>query len=98
VYMVRVDCYSIPRNRLICQNPRTVAVTPTKSSRSEFAEVKRVCYDCTMAGFKAIYEAGPARPFRFLYFSGAAVMDDPKAKKPFYLGDYMVMRVSIYNV
>lgn len=70
-------------------------MTPLKSKSLDIAEVKRVCQDCTLAGFKAIYEAGPARPFRFLYFSGEGVMDDPTAKKPLFLGDFMIIRVSI---
>lgn len=70
-------------------------MTPFKSWGMDFAEVKRVCQDCTLAGFKAIYEAGPARPFRFLYFSGDGVPTDPNAAKPKILGDYMMMRVSI---
>lgn len=72
---------------------RTVAVTPFKARSMDFAEVKRVCDDCTMAGFKAIYESVPAKPFRFFYFSGDGVPEDPK-KKPLILGDYLVMRVS----
>lgn len=69
-------------------------MTPFKSWSMDFAEVKRVCQDCTLAGFKAINEAGPARPFRFLYFSGDAVPNDPNAAKPAFLGDYIMMRVS----
>lgn len=40
-----------------------------------------------------MYEAGPAKPFRFLYFSADGTPDDP-SKKPAILGDYQVMRVS----
>lgn len=71
-------------------------MTPLKSKSLDLAEVRRVCLDCTLAGFKAIYEAGPARPFRFVYFSGEGVMVDPKAKKPLILGDFMIIRVSIW--
>jgi hypothetical protein len=72
---------------------RTVAVTPFRSGGFDFAEVKRVCQDCTLAGFKAIHEAGPARPFRFLYFSAEGTPQDP-SQRPYFLGDYQVMRVS----
>jgi hypothetical protein len=72
---------------------RTVAVTPTKSKLMDAADVKRVCHDYTVAGLQAIYEAGPAKPFRFLYMSGYMSQRDP-LKKPFLLGDYAVMRVS----
>ncbi len=68
-------------------------MTPTKSKAMNPADVKRVCHDYTMAGLRAIYEAGPARPFRFLYMSGSNAVRDP-AKKPWLLGDYSVMRVS----
>lgn len=68
-------------------------MTPFKAMGMDFAEVKRVCDDCTIAGFKAIYEAVPAKPFRFLYFSADGVPSDP-SKKPLLMGDYLVMRVS----
>ncbi|PWY73033.1 hypothetical protein BO70DRAFT_364783 [Aspergillus heteromorphus CBS 117.55] len=69
----------------------TVAVTPFRTGSFDFAEVKRVCQDCTLAGFKAMYEAGPTRPFRFLYFSADGTPRDP-SKKPAIMGDYQVMR------
>lgn len=72
---------------------RTVAVTPFRAGRFSFAEVKRVCQDCTKAGFDAIYNAGPARPFRFIYLSAEGTPRDP-AKRPAIWGDYQVMRVS----
>ncbi|KAK7980361.1 hypothetical protein PG989_012818 [Apiospora arundinis] len=50
----------------------TVAVTPSKSKSMQFADVKRICQDFTMAGLQAMYEAGPAKPFRFMYMSGTA--------------------------
>lgn len=37
-------------------------------------------------------EAGVARPFRFLYMSGANAERD-QTKKPWLLGDYSLMRV-----
>ncbi|KAL4780053.1 hypothetical protein BJX76DRAFT_364626 [Aspergillus varians] len=69
----------------------TVAVTPFRTGSFDFAEVKRVCQDCTLAGFKAIYEAGPAKPFRFIYFSADGTPRDP-TKRPAIMGDYQVMR------
>jgi hypothetical protein len=75
---------------------RTVAVTPFRTGSFDFAEVKRVCQDCTIAGFKAMYEAGPARPFRFLYFSAEGTPRDP-TKKPAFKGDYQIMRVSTWK-
>ncbi|KAJ5501844.1 hypothetical protein N7453_006661 [Penicillium expansum] len=69
----------------------TVAVTPFRTGSFDFAEVKRVCQDCTLAGFKAMCEAGPAKPFRFIYFSADGTPRDP-TKKPAIMGDYQVMR------
>ncbi|KAJ5648059.1 hypothetical protein N7490_004431 [Penicillium lividum] len=75
----------------------TVAITPFRSKSFDFAEVKRVCQDCTLAGFKAIYEAEPARPFRFLYFSAEGTPRDP-SQRPFFLGDYQIMRCETANM
>lgn len=72
---------------------RTVAITPFKARSYDFAEVKRVCQDCTLAGLKAMYDAGPARPFRVVYFSAEGVPRD-ETQKPFFLGEYRAMRVS----
>lgn len=44
-----------------------------------------------------MYDAGPAKPFRFLYMSGSNSQRDP-AKKPWLLGDYSVMRVSLISL
>ncbi|KAJ5948603.1 hypothetical protein N7454_001910 [Penicillium verhagenii] len=75
----------------------TVAITPFRSGSFDFTEVKRVCQDCTLAGFKAIYEAGPARPFRFLYFSAEGTPRD-SSKRPMLMGDYQVMRCETENM
>lgn len=72
---------------------RTVAVTPGKAMSMDPAEVKHICDDCTVAGFKAMCDAVPAKPFRFFYFSGAPSMLD-SLPKSFILGDYSIMRVS----
>lgn len=58
----------------------------------------RVCKGYTLAGLDAMAEARGSRtsPFRFLYMSGAGINRD-SSKKPFYMGDYMLMRVS-YNL
>lgn len=61
----------------------------------DFADVKRICQDCTMAGLEAMYEAGLSKPFRFVYLSGEGTPRD-QTKKPLILGQYLLMRVSIY--
>jgi hypothetical protein len=40
-----------------------------------------------------MYQAGPARPFRFIYLSAEGTPRDP-SKKPPIMGDYQIMRVS----
>ncbi|KAI8625513.1 NAD(P)-binding protein [Xylariaceae sp. FL1651] len=69
----------------------TVAITPSKSKSYEFDEVKRVCQLSTIAGLRAMHEAGLATPFRFLYMSGAAAERD-QAKTPKYMPQYSLMR------
>ncbi|KAH6690277.1 hypothetical protein F5X68DRAFT_259753 [Plectosphaerella plurivora] len=75
----------------------TVAVTPGKSRAMEAADVKRICHDYTATGLQAMYDSGPAKPFRFLYMSGSNAQRDP-AKKPFLLGDYSIMRGGVENL
>ncbi|KGO75469.1 hypothetical protein PITC_081690 [Penicillium italicum] len=68
-----------------------VAATPLHTGDLEFAEIKRVCQDCTKLGFEAMCEAGPARPFRFIYLSVEGTPQDP-TKKPAIMADYHIMR------
>ncbi|CAI7616330.1 unnamed protein product [Penicillium glandicola] len=72
----------------------TVAVTPFRTGSFDFDEVKRVCQDCTRLGFEAMYEAGPARPFRFMYLSADGTPRDP-TKKPVIMADYQIMRYTL---
>ncbi|KAI1506468.1 putative nucleoside-diphosphate-sugar epimerase [Biscogniauxia marginata] len=74
----------------------TVAITPTKSKMYDFDEVKRVCQTSTLAGLRAMHDAGPARPFRFLYTSGAGVERD-QSKTPRFYGQYSLMRGETEN-
>ncbi|KAI1330738.1 NAD(P)-binding protein [Xylariaceae sp. FL0255] len=69
----------------------TVAITPSKSASYDFAEVKRICQTSTLNGLRAMHEAGPAAPFRFLYMSGAASERD-QSKTPSYKPEYSKMR------
>ncbi|KAF8859615.1 hypothetical protein BDZ45DRAFT_353534 [Acephala macrosclerotiorum] len=70
----------------------TVAVTPMMSRDVDFTEVKRICQTCTLAGLKAMHEAGPSKPFRFLYASAEGTPRD-LTKKPLFMGEYQLMRV-----
>ncbi|KAK9785073.1 hypothetical protein SCARD494_12327 [Seiridium cardinale] len=69
----------------------TVAITPGKSRQFPFDEVKRVCQESTLAGMKAMHEAGLNQPFRFIYLSGAMAERD-QTKRPLYMADYTLMR------
>ncbi|KAK6063277.1 hypothetical protein SCUP515_12563 [Seiridium cupressi] len=69
----------------------TVAITPGKSRQFPFDEVKRVCQESTLAGMKAMHEAGLNQPFRFIYLSGAMAERD-QTKRPLYMADYSLMR------
>lgn len=41
-----------------------------------------------------MYEAGPAKPFRFLYLSAEGIPRD-LTQKPLFMGQYQLMRVSL---
>ncbi|KAK7912188.1 hypothetical protein PG985_014669 [Apiospora marii] len=71
----------------------TVAITPGRLYQFDFAEVKRVCQDCTMAGLKAVSEANTdsAKTTTFVYMSAEGTPED-LTKKPFFMGDYLLMR------
>jgi len=71
----------------------TVAITPFKIGKLGFAEIKRVCQTCAVAGLKAICEANPvsAKPTKFVYMSAEGTPQD-LTKKPFMMGDYQIMR------
>jgi hypothetical protein len=71
---------------------RTVAITPTKSKSIPFDEVKRICQTSTLAGLRAMHEAGLGKPFRFMYMSGFATERD-MTKKPAWMPEYTLMRV-----
>ncbi|KAJ7708285.1 putative nucleoside-diphosphate-sugar epimerase [Mycena rosella] len=74
----------------------TVAITPSKSASMPVDEVKRVCQDCTLAGLRALHDAGPATPFRFLYVSGIAAERD-QSKTPKFRPEYALMRGETEN-
>jgi hypothetical protein len=54
--------------------------------------VKHICQDCTLVGLKAIRDAGPSKPFRFVYMSGALAERD-QTKTPRFKPEYSLMRV-----
>ncbi|KAF7563554.1 hypothetical protein G7046_g565 [Stylonectria norvegica] len=69
----------------------TIAITPSKSKSFAFSEVKRICQDSTIAGFKAIHASGTSRPFRFIYMSGIGAERD-QTKTPDWMPEYSLMR------
>ncbi|KAK7750324.1 hypothetical protein SLS62_007732 [Diatrype stigma] len=58
----------------------TVGISPGTATTMDRDELKRVCDTCTIAGMKAMYEAGPAKPFRFLYVCGETADRDQTKK------------------
>jgi hypothetical protein len=63
-----------------------------------FDTVRKVCQEWTLAGFKAVLDANPNKPLRFLYMSGAASSDPShdqnKSWTPKSMLQYAQMRVS----
>ena len=76
-----------------------MGITIGRSSTYDFAEVKRVCQDCTMAGLEALREANFAaqKPVKFVYLSGHGISQD-FTTKPLIMGEYRTMRVSLYRL
>lgn len=72
-------------------------MTPTKAQSYAFEEVTRICQTCTLAGIRAMVEAGQKRPFRFLYMSGENAERD-QSKRPILLPAYVKMRVSFSSL
>ena len=70
---------------------RTIRVTPMKAPSMEWAEVKRICIDCTVHGLETMSELRSANPFRFLYMSGLDAERD-QTKKPHFMPEYFLMR------
>lgn len=60
-------------------------------------EVRKICVDYTVKGIETIaqlHHDSPNRPVRFIYTSGAYAQRD-QTQKPWILGDYMLLRVSL---
>ncbi|KAB5578022.1 hypothetical protein GE09DRAFT_1214233 [Coniochaeta sp. 2T2.1] len=74
----------------------TVAITPTKSRLHDFNYVKKVCQECTLLGLKTMYEASPAKPFRFLYMSGVGAVRI-REQTPQWMPEYSWMRGETEN-
>jgi hypothetical protein len=76
---------------------RLIAVTPSQLKKMPWEETRKICFDYTMKGLETISQLprdSAGKPFRFLYTSGANSERDP-SKKPWVLGDYSLMRVSL---
>ncbi|EEY19047.1 conserved hypothetical protein [Verticillium alfalfae VaMs.102] len=69
----------------------TVAVTPAKTKGMSSGDVRKVCHEYTLAGLQAIWSSEPARPFRFLYMSGA-VAERNQSKPLWVMAEYRRMR------
>lgn len=84
--------------KLLCDltGSRTVAITPSKSKESGFAEAKRVCQEYPLAALKEMHTSGVNRPFRFIYMSGVAAERDQN-RTPSFRPEYSLMRVSFLS-
>lgn len=74
-----------------------MAVTPNKSMTMPWDEVRKICLDYTVAGIETLSKlprGNDAKPLRLVYVSGANVERD-QTKKPWMMGGYLLMRVSI---
>ncbi|KAK3360538.1 hypothetical protein B0T25DRAFT_535841 [Lasiosphaeria hispida] len=76
---------------LTSSDNRTVGITIFKSNLLKFDDVKRICQTCTLAGFRAMVQAGPAKPFRFVYISSSGTERD-QTKRPLLMTEYLLMR------
>ncbi|PGG97605.1 hypothetical protein GX51_07237 [Blastomyces parvus] len=68
-----------------------LAVTPSKSKDTDFADVTRVCSDYTINGLHSMAVLAN-NPFRFVYTSGVTVERD-QSKALWFLAEYRLMRV-----
>ncbi|KAL6908757.1 hypothetical protein GGI43DRAFT_393557 [Trichoderma evansii] len=71
-----------------------MAITPRKSGALPWDEVRKICLDYTIAGLETLAKlprGNEAKPLQFVYVSGANVERD-QTKKPWVLGDYLLMR------
>jgi hypothetical protein len=76
---------------------RLIAITPARSKTYSWEEVNNICYEYAVSAadtFAKLPRDGKHTPLRFLYVSGFNATQDP-GKKPWFLGDYCVMRVCI---
>ncbi|KAI0020379.1 NAD(P)-binding protein [Xylariomycetidae sp. FL0641] len=69
----------------------TVGVVPSQAIAMSSEELKRICQTNTIAAFKTMIEAGPAKPFRFLYMGGYFAERD-QTKTPVVMPEYLLMR------
>lgn len=76
-----------------------MAVTPNKTRAMPWDEVRKICLEYTIAGLETLSKlprGNEAKPLQFLYVSGSNTERD-HTKKPWVMGDYCLMRVSIQH-
>jgi hypothetical protein len=98
---LKVTCqmanYSFSKSVCWLVHARLMAITPSKSRQMPWEEVKKICLDYTITGLETISQLprnSAGSPFRFIYTSGSNAERDQN-KKPWILGDYSLMRVSL---
>lgn len=77
---------------------RLIALTPSKVKNMPWEDVRKICIDYTLKGMDTIAQLprdSAIKPLRFIYTSGAKAERD-QSQKPWILGDYSLMRVSLY--
>ncbi|EMR66325.1 putative nucleoside-diphosphate-sugar epimerase protein [Eutypa lata UCREL1] len=79
------------------KNTETVAILPTQLSSYTKEEIRRVCLESAVAGIEIMCQAGPAKPFRFLYMSGAGA-ERNQSKRPKVMPEYSLLRVSYHSI
>ncbi|SPO07758.1 uncharacterized protein DNG_10453 [Cephalotrichum gorgonifer] len=75
----------------------TIAITPTKAKTVTPDYVKLVSQTYAVGFLKVLSECSPAKPFRYLYVSGAAAERD-QTKKPMIMPEYVLMRGEAENL
>jgi len=77
-----------------------IGVTPSQLKTMTPAESRKICYNYAVYALETISklprEGSMGKPFRFIYVSGAKSERD-QTKKPFPLGEYLLMRGEVEN-
>ncbi|KAK7740891.1 hypothetical protein SLS62_010949, partial [Diatrype stigma] len=90
-YFATADEYPEDVRKEFAGAAATVAILPTQLGSYTKEEIRRVCLESAVAGIDVMCQAGPAKPFRFLYMSGAGAERD-QSKRPKVMAEYSLLR------